>query len=190
VRRVRRDHAVGAWRNTTFDSIVPQEYVGMPEETVVSRRNLWFHTGDLLRQDRQGWLYFMGRTKEAMRYRGENVSAFEVENALLSLAHVAEAAVYAVPSEFGEDEIVAAVVLTEVASHVDFVEMTRRISAELPYFAVPRFFRVVDQLPRNGSQRVVKSTLVEEGVPEGTWDRQEAGVVVERNSSATRHLFS
>ncbi len=161
--------------------IAPTGYFRMPEETLRSRRNLWFHTGDILRQDEEGWFYFVGRVKEAMRYRGENVSGFQVESVLLACGEILEAAVYAVPSELGEDEIAAAVVAAEPGMTIDLHELTRRISGELPYFAVPRYIRVLDQLPKNASHRVVKSVLAAEGTPEGTWDRRAAGVEVARN---------
>jgi len=159
----------------------PQEYFGMPIETLASRCNLWFHTGDLLRQDEDGWFYFAGRLKEAMRYRGENVSAFEVESAFLACSEVREAAVYAVPSELGEDEIVAAIVARDEDVAIDLSDLITRVSCELPYFAVPRFVRVLTALPKNGSQRVVKAELVKDGIALGTWDRLAAGIDVARN---------
>jgi crotonobetaine/carnitine-CoA ligase len=78
---------------------------------VGAHRNRWFHTGGLFTQDADGWFHFADRVKDAMRVSGENVSAFEVEQVLLTHPRVAEAAVYAVPSEMGEDDVMAAVVL-------------------------------------------------------------------------------
>ncbi|MCU1368221.1 MAG: hypothetical protein JWN39_3860, partial [Ilumatobacteraceae bacterium] len=60
-------------------SIMSQGYFGMPEATVTANRNQWFHTGDLARQDADGWFYYVGRRAESIRRRGENISAFEIE---------------------------------------------------------------------------------------------------------------
>ena len=156
----------------------PQAYYGMPEETLASRRNLWFHTGDLLRQDADGWFYFAGRLKEAMRYRGENVSAFEVESVFLSCAEVKEVAVYGVPSDLGDDEIVAAVVPN--VPELDIADLLLRVSAELPHFAVPRYVRV----HRTTQERIPQSSqgaTSGERVPDATWDRELAGLQIRRN---------
>ena len=73
-------------------------------------RNLWFHTGDRGRMDEDGYLYFAGRNKELIRRRGENISAIQVEDVLSRHPAVAHVAVFAVRSEFLEDEVMAAVV--------------------------------------------------------------------------------
>ena len=74
-------------------------YYGMPEKTVEAWRNLWFHTGDALRRDADGWYYFVDRYKDALRRRGENISSYEVEQALLGHPAVAECAVIGVPAD-------------------------------------------------------------------------------------------
>ena len=88
-------------------------YFGMPEKTVESWRNLWFHTGDRVVRDEDGWFGFMDRLKDAIRRRGENISSFEVEHALLEHPAVASVAVFPVASELSEDEVAAAVILRE-----------------------------------------------------------------------------
>src|SRR6201999_4648069 len=79
---------------------------GMPEKTAEAWRNLWFHTGDALRRDEDGWYYFVDRFKDALRRRGENISSFEVEQGILSSDLVIDCAVIGVPAgmEAGEDE--------------------------------------------------------------------------------------
>ena len=71
----------------------------MPEANAEAFRGGWFHTGDLGRLDEKGNLYFEGRKKDAIRRRGENISAFEVEQVIESHPAVLEAAAYGVPSE-------------------------------------------------------------------------------------------
>ena len=80
-------------------------YWRMPEQTVASWRNLWFHSGDRAVRDPDGSFRFLDRLKDAIRRRGENISAWEVEQVLQSHPDVAAAAVIPVPSELGEDEV-------------------------------------------------------------------------------------
>ena len=86
----------------------------MPEKTVESWRNLWFHTGDRVVRDEDGWFRFIDRLKDAIRRRGENISSFEVEHALLEHPAVASVAVFPVASELAEDEVAAAVTCARV----------------------------------------------------------------------------
>ena len=82
-------------------------YYGNPEATARAWRNGWFHTGDAFRRDADGNFFFVDRMKDAIRRRGENISSFEVEAEICAHPAVREAAVVAVPSEFGEDEVLA-----------------------------------------------------------------------------------
>lgn len=135
-------------------------YFGMPDKSMEAFRNLWFHTGDGLRQDEDGWYYFVDRLKDAIRRRGENISSFEVEQALLDHPAVLECAVVAVPAdhEAGEDEVMAFVVMDATHS-IDEVELWKFADERLPYFAVPRYLSFVDELPRTPSEKVQKSKL-------------------------------
>jgi crotonobetaine/carnitine-CoA ligase len=155
-------------------------YHDMPEATIATWRNQWFHTGDALRRDKDGFYYFVDRKKDAMRRRGENVSSFEVEAQLLTHDAVAQAAVVAVPSEHSEDDILAVVVLQE-GSAAEPLELLRYIVQKLPYFMVPRYFRVVDALPMTPTFRIKKPDLRAEGITEDTWDCEEAGLRVTRD---------
>ncbi|MFD7500842.1 AMP-binding protein [Streptomyces sp. NPDC059850] len=145
-------------------------YYGMPERTTEAWRNLWFHTGDALRQDADGWYYFVDRYKDALRRRGENISSYEIEQALLSCEAVLECAVIGVPAgvEAGEDEVLACVV---AARDTDPAELWEWCEGRVPAFAVPRFVRFVDRLPKTPSERVRKTQLRADGVTPGTHDR-------------------
>ena len=92
-------------------------YHGMPDKTVEAWRNLWFHTGDAAVMQEDGYVIFVDRMKDCIRRRGENISSFEVEQAIERLDGVAEVAAYAVPSDIegGEDEIMLAIVSAEDA---------------------------------------------------------------------------
>src|SRR6202030_2417964 len=86
-------------------------YFGMPEKTVEAWRNLWFHTGDRVVREGDGYYRFIDRMKDAIRRRGENISSFEVEQVLVSHPQVENAAVFPVRSELAEEEVMAALVL-------------------------------------------------------------------------------
>lgn len=156
-------------------------YYKMPEATLASRRNFWFHTGDRGYLDADGYLYFADRKKDAIRRRGENISAFEVEQAMVSHPGVADVAVFPVSSPQGEDEVAAAVVRArgEPVSETELIEHCQR---NLSYFMVPRYLSFMDDLPRSPTHKVEKHTLQKhaQAALEGFWDREAAGIVLRR----------
>ncbi|HMM77175.1 MAG TPA: AMP-binding protein [Gammaproteobacteria bacterium] len=161
-------------------------YVGMPDKTTEAWRNLWFHTGDALKRDAQGWFYFVDRYKDALRRRGENISSFEVEAPIRKHPAVADVAVVAVPAESGgEDEIKACIVLKDghEASHEDII---RWCEPRLPYFAVPRYLEFMAEFPRTPSEKIQKNLLRERASNPATWDRVRAGVLL-ADEAARRH---
>lgn len=150
-------------------------YYNMPEATQEAWRNLWWHTGDGMRRDAEGWYYFVDRLKDAIRRRGENISSYEVEQALLAHPDIAEVAVVAVPAdqEAGEDEVLA-VIVTEPGASVDASAIWAFADRRLPYFAVPRYLRFIAELPKTPSEKVRKVELRDAGVGAGTHDRGPA----------------
>jgi len=157
-------------------------YHGLPEQTVVARRNLWLHTGDRVVRDSAGWFWFVDRLSDSIRRRGENVSSYEVEAVLASHPDVMAVAVVPVPSELGEDEVLAYVVPRPDA-HVDPAELVRFCEPRLAYFAIPRYIEIVDVLPLTPSGKVEKYRLRERGMTDRTWDRDAAGVKLARRSA-------
>ena len=153
-----------------------QGYWGMPDRTAEALRNVWFHTGDGLRRDEDGYYYFVDRMRDAIRRRAVNISSFDVEAVMAEHPAVLACAAVGVPSEFagGEDEIKACLVLRERA---DFTPEAFLAWCEerLPYFAVPRYVEVLAELPKTPSNKVQKYLLREAGVTSSTWDRVEAG---------------
>ncbi|MGC7100604.1 ATP-dependent acyl-CoA ligase [Amycolatopsis lurida] len=154
-------------------------YHAEPAKTVEVWRNLWFHTGDAVVRSADGWLRFVDRLKDTIRRRGENISSFEVEQVLLAHDDVDVAAAYALPSELGEDEVAAAVVLAP-GSSLEPADLVRWCEPRLAYFAIPRFLCFVEELPTTTNGKVRKEALRQRGT-EGLWDRQEAGLVVNRS---------
>lgn len=149
-------------------------YFGMPDKTVEAWRNLWFHTGDRVVRETDGYYRFMDRMKDAIRRRGENISAFEVEQVLLSHPEVASAAVFPVQSELAEDEVMAAVVLHDGAALTP-AALLDHCDGRMPVFAVPRFIEFVTALPMTENGKVQKFRLRERGVTPATWDRGPSG---------------
>jgi crotonobetaine/carnitine-CoA ligase len=152
-------------------------YFGMPEETVEAWRNLWFHTGDRVVREGDGYYRFIDRMKDAIRRRGENISSFEVEQVLVSHPQVENAAVFPVRSELAEEEVMAALVLRPGAQ-VSYAELLDFCRPRMPYFAVPRYLQFVDALPVTENGKVTKYKLRERGVTAETWDREAAGYKV------------
>lgn len=148
-------------------------YFRMPEATVDAWRDLWFHTGDRVVIEEDGWIRFVDRIKDVIRRRGENISSVEVEDVLRQHPSVREVAVYAVDSELGEDEVMAAVV-TAPGARIDFAELVEFCRPRLAYFAIPRFFLQCDALPLTENGKVRKTLLREWGAERADWDREHA----------------
>lgn len=154
-------------------------YWRMPDATQASRRGGWIRTGDLMRRDAEGWFYFMDRGKDSMRRRGENVSSQELEAVFDRHPAVLECAAYPVPSEMVEDEIMLAVVRRPGCA-VEPLELIRFAEPNLPYFAVPRFVRFMDQLPKNALEKVLKAELRKQGVVADAFDLSTTSHQVKR----------
>ncbi len=154
-------------------------YFDMADATVEAFRNLWFHTGDRGRLDSDGYLTFIDRMKDCVRRRGENISSYEVEAVINTCEAVLESAVIGVPSELGEEEVMAVVVLK--ADHeLSEVALLDFCVPRMAHFAVPRFVRWANELPKTPSERVQKFKLREQGITPDTWDREQSGYVVPR----------
>jgi len=149
------------------------EYFKNPDATSDKVRGEWLYTGDLCYLDEKGYVYFVGRNTESMRRRGENVSALEVENVILQHPDVLECAVYAVPSDLAEDDIMATLTTVE-GKEVDVAALPAFLAGKIAHFAVPRYFRVVEELPKTETHRVIKKDLEKLGVTEDTYDAEAA----------------
>jgi crotonobetaine/carnitine-CoA ligase len=151
--------------------IMMTEYYKMPDKTLETYRNLWFHTGDYAKKDQDGYFYFVDRKKDAIRRRGENISSFEVEKIINAHPQVLECAVFAVPSELGEDEVKANVVLRKDQT-LPPEKLIEFCDERMAHFAVPRYVEYVTELPKTPTNRVEKYRLRELGITENTWDRE------------------
>ncbi len=147
-------------------------YYNFAAETSYLMRNLWFHTGDLVRRDSDGYYYFLERLKDSIRCRGENISAFEMERAINAHPAVLESAAFGILSELGEDELAVAVVLRR-GETLSAPQLAAFCAEKLPAFMVPRFVEFVDSLPKTPTGKVSKYALRDRGVTSRTWDGQE-----------------
>lgn len=154
-------------------------YHNLPELTEEANRGGWFHTGDLGKVSADGQLYFCGRIKEAIRRRGENISAWEVATIIDAHPKVQESAVFAVASEIGEDEVMAVIVPLEGAE-IRPEEILDFCQGRIAYYAMPRFIDIVSEIPKTGTQKVQHLALKERGVTPTAWDREKAGYSVRR----------
>jgi carnitine-CoA ligase len=149
-------------------------YYKMPAETAERWRNLWLHTGDLMWRRSDGMYMFAGRITERIRVRGENISPAEVEQQLAGHPAVAECSVLGVAaagadSAVGEQEILAAVV-AEQGHQIDFAELAEYLRQRLPQFAVPRYYRLYDQLPRTAATHRVQRSVIAAESGRASWD--------------------
>lgn len=152
---------------------VMRGYYRMPEETAaVTTEDGWLRTGDLVRRDDEGFYWFLGRKKEVIRRRGENLSPLEVEVTLQRHPDVALAAVVGVPSDLSEEDVKAFVV-PALGAALDVAGLHRFAAEHLARYKVPRYFELVDGLPQTPTGRVAKHRLPVERTP-GEIDMEDA----------------
>ncbi len=137
---------------------MPEGYFAMPEQTLASRQNLWFHTGDLARLDEQGYLYWVCRMSERIRVLGEMVSAYEVEEVLMTHPAIADVAVIGVPAEMGDDSVRGFVTLREAASAIE-VEIIEYCRTRMSKYMVPREVIILAEMPTTPSGKPAKGEL-------------------------------
>ena len=138
---------------------VMRGYWDMPRETAeVLGPDGWLRTGDLVHKSPDGTYTFVGRRKEVIRRRGENVAPAEIEEALMSHADVTEAAVIGVPSELTEEEIKGFVAVADPAA-ADLAAIREAAAALLTPFKVPRYLEAMAELPHTPTGRIAKHEL-------------------------------
>jgi crotonobetaine/carnitine-CoA ligase len=160
-------------------AVITAGYYGRFEATAHAFRNMWFHTGDRVWQDPEGYFYFVDRMADAIRRRGENISAFDIESEVNLHPAVLECAAIGVPSELEEEEVKLAVVLRPGAT-LDPEDLAAHCAGKLPSFMVPRYLEFVPALPRTPTDKIAKHELRaagRRGLTGGTWDRESGGYV-------------
>ena len=140
-------------------------YYEMPDETAAVIADGWLRTGDLVHDNGKGTYTFVGRKKEVIRRRGENLSPAEVEAALERHPDVAEAAVVGVPSELTEEDVKAFVIPAPDRT-LDAAALHAFAREQLARFKVPRYYEVVTELPHTPTGRLAKHQLPRERTSE------------------------
>jgi len=153
-----------------------QGYANLPKETAEAWRGGWFHSGDRLYRDADGYYYFFDRIKDAIRRRGENVSSSEVEREVMSYPGVTEASCIGVPDELGTDQEIKILIIPKPGCSIDFVHLSMFLGERMPHYMVPRFFEIRTELPKTPTGRVRKLALREAGNTSDTWDREAHGI--------------
>jgi carnitine-CoA ligase len=149
-------------------------YLDDPAKTAEATRNLWFHTGDRGRFDERGRLWFSGRFGDVIRCKGENISAFEIEQIVTGHPGVSLAAAYGVPSELTDEDIV--VVVTRRAGHsLDPAELFAWSAERMPRYMRPRYIDVVDDLPLTPTGKIEKYKLRQHGLSSTAVDGRGLG---------------
>ena len=152
-------------------------YWRRPEETLKIMKDLWLHSGDVGKFDEAGFFYFVDRKKDYLRRRGENISSFEMEAAFNGHPAIEEAAVHAVFSPRGEDDVKVTAVLAPGAVLTE-EELFHWSLDKVPYYALPRYIEFRTSLPKNPQGRVLKYQLRDEGKTNTTWDLEDTDIQV------------
>lgn len=156
-------------------------YFGMPEATLVAHRNQWFHTGDRGYRDTDGYFWFVDRQKDCIRRRGENISAFEVEQILMRHPAVAQVAVFPITTDTNDEEV-AAVIVPHPGTAIDCPQLIEHCRTSMAYFMVPRYLQLREALPTTANQKIEKFRLKQQLQQDLTqaWDREAAGIAIKR----------
>ena len=150
-----------------------------PEWTQKAWSNLWLHSGDAMWRSSEGYFYFADRVKDSIRRRGENISSLEVENEINSHPDIVECAVFPVPSEHTEDDVMASIVL-KPGRALDPEDLIGFLEPRMAYFMVPRYIDIVEALPKTPTGKIQKYELRSAGRTATTWDREAAGIKLQR----------
>lgn len=146
-------------------------YYRNDSKTVETLRNLWYHSGDAGVMDADGWLYFKHRMNEAIRRRGENISAYEVESVAESHPDIVESAAFGVASAFTEEDIML-VAMRRAGSTIGPADLLEHFRAAAPRHMVPRYIEITDDaLPRTPTEKIARTVLRDRGVGDATFDR-------------------
>lgn len=140
-------------------SLLLREYHGRPEATLEATRNQWFHTGDIVFRGEDGYLYFVDRSGDRIRTRGENVSSLQLEDLLTAMPKAAMCAVLPVPADEGLEHDIAAFVVPEDGAALTSDEVIAWARENLPRFMRPRHVRVIPELPKTPTNKIEKYRL-------------------------------
>jgi crotonobetaine/carnitine-CoA ligase len=140
-----------------------------PETTAKTIRDGWLYTGDLAYRDEEGFIFFLGRKKDSLRRRGENISAWEVERVINDHPAVEESALIGVTNELADEDLKLFVKL-KAGRALGADELLRWCEPRLASFQIPRFVAFVDEFRKTPTQRIQKQFL-SKAIDDGCFDR-------------------
>ena len=130
---------------------------------VFEHGDAWFRTGDLMRNDRKGYFYFVDRIGDTFRWKGENVATYEVSSVIMSFPGIVDATVYGVTIPATDGRAGMAAVVIEDKLNLDLVAFREHITMHLPEYARPLFLRVRKALEMTATFKKMKCNLVNDG---------------------------
>jgi len=161
-------------------------YYGDVEKSLEGFRNLWFHTGDLVKMDEEGYFYFVDRLKDYIRVKGENVSSYELEMlARQTVSDILYCAAVGVRVGLGKaaEEEIKLIVVRKPESKITAEQLMDKVVPELPRFMLPKYIEFMSEEEWNkyltpATMRVQKYLLRQRGLTERDWDREKAGYII------------
>ncbi len=170
------DEAGELWVRPRRPFVIFNGYFDDPQATTKAFEGEWYRTGDMLRRDADHHFFFVDRKKDAVRYKGRNISTFEVEMVARRHPAIADCGAFGIPSQelASEDEIKLNVILKPGVGASE-EEIARFINDNAPYFFVPRYIEFVTELPYTPTQKLQKYKLREAGLGPATWDARKVG---------------
>lgn len=169
------------WVRPKEPFVIFNGYLDDEEATQNAYSGDWYKTGDLVKHDDDGNYFFVDRKKDAVRYKGRNISTFEVELVARKHPDILDCAAFGIPAEEleSENEIKLNVVL-KPGAELKALDIATFINDNAPYFFVPRYVEFVDALPYTPNNKVQKYKLREVGLTNNTWDANKAGFKASR----------
>ncbi|MRG84879.1 ATP-dependent acyl-CoA ligase [Salinibacillus xinjiangensis] len=145
-------------------------YYKMEQKTKEAFRDGWFHTGDRVYRDEDGFYFFMDRTKDVIRRKGENISSYMVEKIINNHPRVYESAAIGVPNELSEEEVKVFVIPKpgEAISAQDVYNYCKKHMSE---FMLPRYIEFIQELPKTPTEKIQKFKL-KEMTNDQAWDAE------------------
>ena len=157
--------------------LIVQGYLENSEGCGTELRNGWLYTGDLARCDDEGDFYYLGRKRDSLRRRGENISAWEVERIINAHPGIEESAVVGVPAEVGEQDL-KAFIKCGAEGILDPLDVIRWCEPRMPYYQIPRYIKFVDAFEKTPTQRITKDRLSKDGAD--CWDLANSDYRIQR----------
>jgi len=136
----------------------------VPDPAKDSFRHGLLYTGDQGRVDEDGFIYLVGRISDFIKPSGHRISSKEIEDVLAEMPEVVEVAIVGIPdADLGE--AAKAFIVTRTGAELPYKQIADYCKGRLPAYAVPREVAYLRELPKNGSQKVIKRALVADAAP-------------------------